>query len=245
MAFGVFGRGASSEAGEQRPDGRPRLPPGQRLVQNWPVLHYGGIPRIDLENWQLRVFGLVANEQSFTLDEVRALPQVSLRTDIHCVTTWSRYDNDWVGVPFQHIMRPTQSIAISTDKGLTTPVAALGWDRPVDSIWRLVWSSPISTMTDGSTCSWRTATSMTLPGQIPTRSMACHPSSSTISRMALLLKNLMTLGVIFNRIQLVERPVPTIWTEMGILIWSYLTRKVPPLCYEMIHRKKTTGYRSV
>lgn len=108
MTFGVFGGGSSTETSEALPDGRPRLPPGQRLVKTWPVLHYGGMPRIDLASWELRVFGLVANEQRFSLDEVMALPQVNLRTDIHCVTTWSRYDNDWEGVRFQHLMELAQ-----------------------------------------------------------------------------------------------------------------------------------------
>ncbi len=135
MTFGVFGRGSSAESGEQLPDGRPRLPPGQRLVENWPVLHYGGIPRVDLASWELRVFGLVANEQKFSLDEVMALPQVSLRTDIHCVTTWSRYDNDWVGVPFQHIMelaRPApeaKHVIFHCHGGYTTNVPIAELDR--------------------------------------------------------------------------------------------------------------------
>ncbi len=104
MTFGVFGRGSNPQAGEMLPDGRPRLPPGQRLVESWPVLHYGGIPQIDLASWELRVFGLVGEELSFNLEQVRALPQVQLRRDIHCVTTWSRYDNDWEGISFQHLM---------------------------------------------------------------------------------------------------------------------------------------------
>jgi DMSO/TMAO reductase YedYZ molybdopterin-dependent catalytic subunit len=108
VTFGVFGRGSDAATSEQLPDGRPRLPPGQRLVKNWPVLHYGGIPRVDLSTWELRVFGLVANELRFNLDQVKALPQVNLRTDIHCVTTWSRYDNDWEGVRFQHLMELAQ-----------------------------------------------------------------------------------------------------------------------------------------
>ena len=136
MTFGLFGRGSKAEAGEQLPDGRPRLPPGQRLVQNWPVLHYGGIPRVDPATWELRVFGLVEHEQRFTLDEVMALPQVSLRTDIHCVTTWSRYDNDWVGVSFQHLMELVQPrpeakhVIFHCYGGYTTNVPIEELDRP-------------------------------------------------------------------------------------------------------------------
>ena len=89
--------------GESAPEAR-RLPPGQRLVANWPVLHYGGIPSIDLESWRFRVFGLVERELSLSWDELLALPQISTTTDIHCVTTWSRYDNAWEGVRMRELI---------------------------------------------------------------------------------------------------------------------------------------------
>jgi len=80
-----------------------RLPPGQVLTEKWPVLHYGNIPRYDMAKWRLRVFGSVANELQLTYDEVKALPAQTVHCDIHCVTTWSRFDNDFHGVPFSHI----------------------------------------------------------------------------------------------------------------------------------------------
>ncbi len=81
-----------------------RLPPGQKLTDGWPVLHYGGIPAIDLATWKFSVVGLVDEEVSFTWDEFMALPQTTLRSDIHCVTHWSKFDNDWTGVKFTDIM---------------------------------------------------------------------------------------------------------------------------------------------
>ena len=91
---------SGSQQRETRPDGRPRLPPGQRLTDGWPVLHYGSIPQIDLASWELRIFGLVEQEVTLSWEQFNALPQRDSRSDIHCVTTWSKYDNDWVGVPF-------------------------------------------------------------------------------------------------------------------------------------------------
>ena len=85
---------------ETREDGRPRLPPGQRLTDGWPVLHYGGIPEVDTATYQLRIFGLVEEAKTLSWADFMALPQVESRSDIHCVTTWSKYDNDWVGVRF-------------------------------------------------------------------------------------------------------------------------------------------------
>ena len=56
-----------------------RLPPGQKLTDGWPVLHYGGIPAIDLATWKFSVVGLVEEEVSFTWDEFTALPQTTPR----------------------------------------------------------------------------------------------------------------------------------------------------------------------
>jgi DMSO/TMAO reductase YedYZ molybdopterin-dependent catalytic subunit len=91
-----------------REDGRPRLPPGQRLTDGWPILHYGGIPNIDLATWELRIFGLVEEAKTLSWDAFMALPQVESRSDIHCVTTWSKYDNDWVGVRFTDLQALVQ-----------------------------------------------------------------------------------------------------------------------------------------
>ncbi len=88
---------------ETRDDGRPRLPPGQRLTDGWPVLHYGSVPRIDLATWEFRIFGLVEEERTFSWDAFMALPQVRTHNDIHCVTTWSKFDNDWEGVRFRDL----------------------------------------------------------------------------------------------------------------------------------------------
>ncbi|HVI89125.1 MAG TPA: sulfite oxidase-like oxidoreductase [Dongiaceae bacterium] len=75
-----------------------RLPPGQRLVQNWPVLDLGVHPDIPRDKWRLMVGGVV--EQPLRLDWAgfQALPQRDSTSDIHCVTSWSRYDNRWRGV---------------------------------------------------------------------------------------------------------------------------------------------------
>lgn len=78
--------------------GAERLPPGQHLVKDWPVLDLGRQPDIAPERWQLRIDGMV--ERPLTLDWAgfQALEQAERVSDIHCVTTWSRYDNRWNGV---------------------------------------------------------------------------------------------------------------------------------------------------
>lgn len=75
-----------------------RLPPGQKLVTNWPVLDLGVQPDVKPENWRLQILGAVENPVALKLEDFRGLPQVEMTSDIHCVTAWSRYDNHWQGV---------------------------------------------------------------------------------------------------------------------------------------------------
>jgi DMSO/TMAO reductase YedYZ molybdopterin-dependent catalytic subunit len=77
---------------------RDRLPPGQRLVQDWPVLDLGVQPDVSKEKWRLRLEGLVEAPLRLGWDDFTALPQAEATNDIHCVTQWSRYDNRWQGV---------------------------------------------------------------------------------------------------------------------------------------------------
>ncbi len=86
----------------QAPEERARrIPPGQRLVKTWPVLHFGTVPKVDLEAWDLRVFGLVERPLVLSYDELKALGPVTVTADMHCVTGWSTLDNRWTGVPFR------------------------------------------------------------------------------------------------------------------------------------------------
>ena len=75
-----------------------RLPPGQRLVTDWPVLDLGAEPHVTPEKFRLDIDGEVERRVSLRLDEFMALPQQDSVSDIHCVTAWSRYDNHWRGV---------------------------------------------------------------------------------------------------------------------------------------------------
>ena len=82
-----------------------RLPPGQVLTEKWPVLHYGNVPHYDMDKWRLRIHGAVEREANLSFDAVRALPATTVHCDIHCVTTWSRFDNDFHGAPFAEVAR--------------------------------------------------------------------------------------------------------------------------------------------
>ena len=80
-----------------------RLPPGQSLTLKWPVLHEGPVPSFDPDTWTFEVRGLVENPIRLGWREFKALPRQRTKADFHCVTSWSKFDNEWEGVPFSVI----------------------------------------------------------------------------------------------------------------------------------------------
>jgi len=88
-----------------------RLPPGQVLTAKWPVLTYGSIPRYDMNRWSLRLYGEVAAPKTLNWSELRRLPSTTVVADMHCVTTWSRFDNRWEGVSFKDLAALVQPTA--------------------------------------------------------------------------------------------------------------------------------------
>ena len=103
-----------------------RVPPGQTLTTNFPVLSFGATPRFNPEKWDFRVVGVVEKPLLFNYQQFRALPQTKLVADFHCVTTWSRLDNIWEGVAVKDLMTlvklaPSAShVVIHCDGGYTT-----------------------------------------------------------------------------------------------------------------------------
>ena len=110
-----------------------RVPPGQYLTERFPVLTYGRNPRYDLETWSLSLHGEVERPYSVRWDELLALPQTTLTTDIHCVTRWSKLDTTWTGVRVRELLdragvKPGGThVMAHCDGGYTTnlPLAAL------------------------------------------------------------------------------------------------------------------------
>jgi DMSO/TMAO reductase YedYZ molybdopterin-dependent catalytic subunit len=105
-----------------------RLPPGQYLTEKWPVLHAGGVPKVDLETWDFRVFGDVENPVRLSWDEFRMLPSTEVTLDIHCVTRWSRFDTHFRGVHWKELaplVRPKPSarfIVAHAEQGFSSNV---------------------------------------------------------------------------------------------------------------------------
>ena len=116
--------GKKSSPGHANAD--ERTPPGQYLTEKWPILHYGGVPRIKLATWTFRLWGAVEQEVSLTWEQMMALPRREFENDIHCVTRWSKLDNVWEGIPIAEVMalvqlKPTAThVLIHSYGGYTT-----------------------------------------------------------------------------------------------------------------------------
>lgn len=82
-----------------------RVPPGQFVSKKFPVLTYGPTPKIELDIWRLRAFGLVEKELELTWDQFKSLPWTTIESDFHCVTQWSALDNVWEGVLFSDLVK--------------------------------------------------------------------------------------------------------------------------------------------
>ena len=87
-----------------KPSDDVRVPPGQKVVTNFPILDLGILPDINKGNWRLRVFGLVEHEIDLDWQAYMALPQVTDISDFHCVTRWSKLDMEWQGVSVRELL---------------------------------------------------------------------------------------------------------------------------------------------
>ena len=84
-----------------RPRGRDpadRVPPGQYVTQDFPVLSAGPTPRTLMDKWDFQVRGAVGRPRRWSWEEFRALPRQEVAADIHCVTKWSKLGTRWSGV---------------------------------------------------------------------------------------------------------------------------------------------------
>jgi DMSO/TMAO reductase YedYZ molybdopterin-dependent catalytic subunit len=117
--------------GQSQSDEDGRVPPGQYLTRDFPVLSAGPTPRTPLETWSFSVEGEVAAPLRWGWDEFLSLPRESITKDIHCVTKWSKLDTRWEGVSVDTLLqgvRPSAKFIVAySDAGYTTnlPLAAV------------------------------------------------------------------------------------------------------------------------
>jgi DMSO/TMAO reductase YedYZ molybdopterin-dependent catalytic subunit len=108
-----------------RPD-PTRVPPGQYLEDDFPVLSAGPTPHVPLDQWSFAIGGAVQEPGSWTWDELNALPIETITKDIHCVTKWSKLDTRWAGVSLDVLFEAVQPtgdyLSVLSYGGYTTNV---------------------------------------------------------------------------------------------------------------------------
>jgi len=101
-----------------------RLPPGQYVVRDFPVLSAGPTPHTPLDHWTFSITGEVDNEKHWSWDEFRQLPTENITRDIHCVTKWSKLGTEWQGVSVDTLLGGIETSAefamAYSDGGYTT-----------------------------------------------------------------------------------------------------------------------------
>jgi DMSO/TMAO reductase YedYZ molybdopterin-dependent catalytic subunit len=101
-----------------------RVPPGQYVTEDFPVLSAGPTPRISLEDWHLRLVDKHGNERRWDWARFQALEMETITVDIHCVTKWSKLDTTWQGVSVDTLLAgiedPGAHVLIRSFGGYTT-----------------------------------------------------------------------------------------------------------------------------
>ena len=101
-----------------------RIPPGQYLERDFPVLSAGPTPRTSLDRWDFSLLYGVAPIKTWNWDEFRALPREPITVDIHCVTKWSKLDTRWEGVSVDTLLAAidydAEYVVAFCDGGYTT-----------------------------------------------------------------------------------------------------------------------------
>ena len=106
------------------PEQDGRVPPGQYVTSDFPVLSAGPTPHRPLEAWSFSIAGEVDEPVQWTWDEFRALPSENITKDIHCVTKWSKLDTSWEGVSVDTLLDGVKTsaefVVAFSDGGYTT-----------------------------------------------------------------------------------------------------------------------------
>ena len=111
--------------GRRRPEAdSSRVPPGQYLIDEFPVLSAGPTPHADLGAWTFQIRGELDEPRTWSWAELQALPNETVTRDIHCVTKWSKLDTAWTGVSLDTLLdgidTTAEYVLAWSDGGYTT-----------------------------------------------------------------------------------------------------------------------------
>ena len=92
-----------------------QVPPGQVVTKIFPVLSASDVPEIDLKKFRFKVYGKVENPYELTWEELMAMPKIKKIFSVHCVTHWSKLDDEWEGISLKAVLeraKPTGKFAM-------------------------------------------------------------------------------------------------------------------------------------
>jgi DMSO/TMAO reductase YedYZ molybdopterin-dependent catalytic subunit len=125
--MGIVSRGF----GRRRDRPNADLPPGQYLVQDFPVLSAGPTPRIDLDEWEFTITNESGDVQRWDWAAFRALEPETITTDIHCVTKWSKLGTGWEGVSLDTLLAGVET---SAEFALTSSYGGYTSNLPLEDL---------------------------------------------------------------------------------------------------------------
>ena len=115
-----------------------RVPPGQYVTSDFPVLSAGPTQHTPTEKWTFSITQGGDTKKSWTWDEMRALPEENVTTDIHCVTRWSKLDTHWQAVSIDTLLEQVEHqaayVLAFSDGGYTTNVPGAGNGCPLPQV---------------------------------------------------------------------------------------------------------------
>jgi DMSO/TMAO reductase YedYZ molybdopterin-dependent catalytic subunit len=115
--------------GRRRPT--VELPPGQYLVEDFPVLSAGPTPSIELEDWELVITSETDEQRRWDWDGFRALPSEQVTVDLHCVTHWSKLGTTWEGVSLDTLL---EGLETSASYALVTSYGGYTTNLPLEDL---------------------------------------------------------------------------------------------------------------
>lgn len=122
ISRGFRGRGRGADT---------RVPPGQYVTRDFPVLSAGPTPVVPLEEWELRVTTETGESRSWSWADLMAVPAQTVTKDIHCVTRWSKLDTEWRGVPVDALL---SELDTSADHAMVGSYGGYTTNLPVEDL---------------------------------------------------------------------------------------------------------------
>jgi len=108
-----------------------RLPPGQTLVDDWPILTAGLTPDIGTHEWSFTITTETGAEHGWDWEALQNMGVENIVTDIHCVTHWSKLDMSWRGVSLDHLF---EAVETSCDYTMVSSYGGFTTNLPLDDL---------------------------------------------------------------------------------------------------------------